>query len=165
LRKDEQEFHRKVAAGSFNKAWDLLEKNSRNKEEDQLMLGLAHSSRYHWSLVGTQRNQAVGDWQISRVYAALGQSELALRYAKSSLAACEKNGLGEIIPSAYEAVARAYAVARDSKRADGYLSKARRLLDKVPIGKEDKGVYLGQIEDTQRLIDRLLGAPLRAKGI
>jgi tetratricopeptide (TPR) repeat protein len=155
LRKDEQEFHRRVAAASFNKAWDLLEKRNRSSEEDQLMLGLAHTSRYHWSLVGTSRNKAVGDWQISRVYASLGQQELALRYARGCLDACRKSGLGEIIPSAYEAIARAFAIAGDSKHAIGYLSRARRLLDKLPIGREDRGIYLAQIEDTQRLIDRL----------
>jgi len=155
LRRDEQEFHRRVAIASFNKAWDFLEKKHRTMEDDQTMLGLAHASRYHWSLVGTPLNLAVGDWQVSRVYAALGQSALALRYAKACLAACEENHLGEIVPSSYEAVSRAYAVAKDPKRAEEYLSKARRLLDSLPIGKEDRRIYLGQIEDTQRLINRL----------
>jgi hypothetical protein len=155
LRKDEQEFHRRVAAASFNRTWDLMEKRNRSQEEDQLMLGLAHTSRYHWGLVGTPRNQAVGDWQISRVYASLGQPGLALRYARGCLAACRKNRLGEIIPTAYEAIARALAMAGDSKRAEGYLSKARPLLDKLPIGKEDREIYQGQIRETQRLIGRL----------
>ena len=155
MRRDEHEFHRRVAVASFNRAWDFLEKKSRTREDDRMMLSLAHASRYHWGLVGTSLNQAVGDWQVSRVYAALGQSELALRYAKTCLEACEENHLGELVPSSYEAVARAYAVARDPKRAGGYLSKARRLLDSLPIGKEDRSIYLRQIEDTQRLIDRL----------
>ncbi len=155
LRKDEREFHRRVAASSFNKAWDLLEKKDKSLEEEQVMLGLAHASRFHWSLVGTPRNQAVGDWQISRVYAALGQPELALRYAKSCLAACEEKSLGEVIPTAYEALARAYAVARDPKHAEEHLTRARRLVERLPIGKDDKRIYLGQIQETQRLIDRL----------
>ncbi len=154
MRKDEQTFHRKVAADSFNKAWDLLEKKNRTQEEDRIMLGLTHASRYHWSLVGTPRNKAVGDWQISRAYAALGQSELALRYARSCLAACEKDGLGEITPSAHEAVARAYAVGRDLKHAERHLSIARRLLDGLSLGKEDKRIFLGHIVETQRLIDQ-----------
>lgn len=155
MRREEQLFHRRVAASSFNRAWDLLEKKDRNQEEDRVMLGLAHASRHHWGLVGTRRNQAVGDWQISRAYAALGEAGLALRYAKASLAECEKNGLGEIIPSAYEALARACAAGKDPKRAGMYLSRARRLLDRLPIGREDRSIFLGQIEDTQRLIDRL----------
>ena len=144
-----------MAATSFNRAWDLLEKMGRSREDDLTMLSLAHASRCHWALVGTQLNRAVGDWQISRVYAALGEPGLALQYAKMSLAACEENGLGEIIPSACEAVARAYAVAHDPKNAGRYLSKARRLLDRLPIGKDDREIYLGQIEDTQRLINEI----------
>ena len=151
---EERKFHRKVATRSFNGAWELLEKK-RSGGDDLVMLGLAHASRYHWGLVGTPLNKAVGDWQISRVYAALGEPVLALRYAKTALAACKEEGLGEIVPSAYEAIARACAVAKDAKRAAGYLSRARRLLARLPIGKEDRGIYLGQIDDTQRLIDRL----------
>ena len=132
-----------------------MEKRGRSRGDDLMMLSLAHASRYHWGLVGTPLNKAVGDWQISRVYAALGEPELALRYAKMTLVACEENGLGEIVPTAYEAVARAYAIAQDRKRAGEHLSKARRLLDRLPIGKRDREVFLGQIEDTQRLIDEI----------
>src|SRR6266581_7305438 len=57
------------------------------------MLHLAHASRYHWSFVGTARNLAVGDWQISRVYAALNQSDLDLHFAKTSLEIVEKTTL------------------------------------------------------------------------
>jgi geranylgeranyl pyrophosphate synthase len=59
------------------------------------------------------------------------------------------------VPTAYEAIARAYAVAKDSKLAGEYIAKARQLLDKLPLGKEDREIYLGQIRDTQRLIDKL----------
>jgi tetratricopeptide (TPR) repeat protein len=153
--KAERDFHRKSAAAAFNKTWDYLEQKHRSSEDDAEMLQLAHASRYHWGLVGTPLNQAVGDWQISRVYASLGQADLALRYAERCLSACRKKGLGEIVPSAYEAVARAYAVAKDSKRANEYLAKAKVLLDRIPLDKEDRGIYLQQIEDTQRMIDRL----------
>jgi hypothetical protein len=78
-----------------------------------------------------------------------------MSYAKRCLSACRKKGLGEIVPSAYEAVARAYAVAKDPKHANEYLSKAKILLDRIPLDKEDRGIYLGQIEDTQHMIDRL----------
>ena len=153
--KAERDFHRKTAAAAFNRTWDYLEKKHRSPGDDAEMLQLAHTSRYHWGLVGTPLNQAVGDWQISRVYASLGQADLALVYAEKCLSACRKKGLGEIVPSAYEAVARACAVAKDPKRANEYLSKARTLLDRIPLDKEDRRIYLGQIEDTQQMIDRL----------
>jgi hypothetical protein len=48
----DQEFHRKVAAESFNRTWDYLEQKNRSLDDDQMMLNLAHASRYHWSLIG-----------------------------------------------------------------------------------------------------------------
>jgi tetratricopeptide (TPR) repeat protein len=155
MSKAERDFHRKTAAAAFNRTWEYLEKKHRSPADDAEMIQLAHASRYHWGLVGTPLNQAVGDWQISRVYASLGQADLALRHAERCLSACRKKGLGEIVPSAYEAVARAYAVARDSKHANEYLAKAKLLLDRIPLDKEDRGIYLGQIKDTQHIIDRL----------
>lgn len=151
----ERGFHRKIAAGCFNKAWDYLEMKNRSPDDEREMLLLAHSSRYHWGLVGTPTNKAVGDWQISRIYAALGQADLALRFAESSLSISEKNDLAEIIPSAYEGIARAYATAGDCKRAEENLAKARDKLEKLALENKDKKIFAGQMDDTQRLIDRL----------
>jgi len=151
----EREFHRKIAADCFNKAWDYLDMTTRGPAAEREMLLLAHTSRYHWGLVGTPKNKAVGDWQLSRIYAALGQADLALLFAKSSLSISERNGLAEIIPSAYEGVARAFATAKDSKQAREYLAKARRKLNKLALESEDREIYVGQIDDTQLLIDRL----------
>jgi len=58
----EQEFHRKMAVECFNKTWDFLKKKDRTPNDEQLMLNLAHSSRYHWSFVGKASNFAIGDW-------------------------------------------------------------------------------------------------------
>lgn len=119
------------------------------------MLHLAHASRYHWGLVGTPKNMAVGDWQLSRIYAELEQPDLALMFAKASLSISRQNHLVEILPSGYEAIARAYAIAKDSRKAREYLRKARGLLNSLTLEREDMKVYLSQIGDTQRLIDRL----------
>jgi len=153
--KSELEFHRKMAAKCFNDAWDFLGMKKRTRADDLRMLQLAHASRFHWGIVGTPANQAVGDWQISRVYAELRQPDLALRFARSSLLACKKKKLRDILPTAYEAVARAYAAGKDSRRASKFLTLARQRLDGLTIGREDREVYLGQILDTQRLIDGL----------
>lgn len=151
----EREFHRKVAASSFNQAWDYLDRKNRSPDDDLRMLHLAHASRYHWGLVGTAENQAVGEWQLSRIYAELGQHDLALRFAKASLSTCKKNGLDGIVHTAYEAIARAYATAKDSKNAEKYLAQARRHLEELSLDKEDRKIYLSQIRDTKRLIDSL----------
>src|SRR5260370_30347084 len=80
----EREFHRKAAVECFNKTWKYLEKRHRTSGDDRLMLNLAHSSRYHWNLVGKASNFAIGDWQISRVYSTLNQPDLAIHFARTS---------------------------------------------------------------------------------
>jgi hypothetical protein len=103
----DKEFHRKIAAECFNRTWDYLEQNNRSLDDDQMMLNLAHASRYHWSLIGKPWNFTTGDWQISRVYAALNQPDLALNFAKKALETSQKHNLSERLISAYEGMARA----------------------------------------------------------
>ena len=150
----ESKFHRKTAAQSFNRTWDYLGMKRRTIKDDEMMLHLAHTSRYHWSLVGTPRNQAVGDWQTSRVYAALGEPTLALQFAKSSLEIAGKNKLSDAYSNAHEALARAYAVAGNKKLAKSHLNKARKLLESLIIDADDRNIYLGQILDTEKMIGK-----------
>jgi tetratricopeptide (TPR) repeat protein len=154
ISEQEREFHRKVAAQCFNKAWDLLDKKRRSDEDNLQMLYLSHASRYHWGLIGAPRNRAVGEWQLSRIYAALGQPQMALWFARSCLATCRNNDLSDIIHTAYEAMARASAVSKDYRRARRYLDKARRRLDESDLEKSDRGIYLDQIAETEGLIRR-----------
>ncbi len=148
----ERKLHRKTAAQCFNKTWDYLEKKKRNSADNEMMLNLAHASRYHWSLIGTPMNQAVGDWQVSRVYAALNQPSLSLQFAKSSLESCTKNKLTRILPTAYEAMARAHATAKNHKTARIFLNKAFKQLDASSLDYEDRKIYLDQIRETEKMI-------------
>jgi hypothetical protein len=152
LTDEEREFHRKTAVKCFNGTWDLMDKKKRSPGESQEMLGLAHASRYHWSLVGKPRNTAISDWQVSRVYATIGEPGLALSYAKSCLETCRKARLSDILCTAYEAMARAYAVGKDQRSAKSYVSKALRQLDASGASAEDRKVYLSQIRETEKLI-------------
>lgn len=131
---------------------DYLEKKSRNANDDRLMLHLAHTAQYHWSFVGSERNFAVGDWLISRVYAALSEPRLALSFAKSALERMEKNGLSDILCTGYEAMARAHAVAKEFRVARDYAKRAREQLTKSVTDDEDRKIYLDQIEETEQLI-------------
>lgn len=155
LTKAEKDFHRKTAAACFNGAWDYLDKKHRSSEDEEEMLRLAHTSRYHWGIVGTSRQQAVGDWQLGRVYAALGEPGLSLRYAFSSLRTCEDKRLTDLVPSALEGVARAYVAAGDNQNATRLLHMARKKLDKLSLEAEDRGIFQSQIRDTERLIHRI----------
>src|SRR3989442_1003499 len=90
----ERRWHRKMAAGLFNEVWRLLEKK-RTPAEDDRMIHAAHASRYHWGEVGTPVNLAIGEWQISHVYAVLDRPEPATYHAVRSLAMCKENGIDD----------------------------------------------------------------------
>ena len=150
-KKDRDAHHRETAVKCFNKTWDYLEKKDRSRTDDIEMLLQAHSSLYHWNLVGTLKNKVIGEWQVSRVYVDLKQPELALLFAKSALALCEENKLIYLRVSAYEGMARAYGIGGDRKRASEYLGKARKELGIVK-DKEDRKIFGEQITETERLI-------------
>ena len=152
MSKAEREYHGRTAANCFNKTWDYLVMKERTLEDDRQMLLLAHASRYHWGIVGTPRNKAVGEWQISRVYAALGEPTLALRFAKASLASCRKGGLVDLVHTAYEAVARAHALAGDNEVARRCLDRARKHLGGLILDDEQRRVYSEQIQETEAMI-------------
>jgi hypothetical protein len=146
------EFHRKTAVACFNKTWDFLDQKARSREEDLQMLHAAHTSRYHWGYIGNPHNFAIGDWQISRVYAALNEPSLALNFAKSALELMEKNGLSDILCTGYEAMARAHAVAKNFGASKDYLKRAREQLAKTNIDDEAQKIYSQQIDETEALI-------------
>jgi hypothetical protein len=154
MSQSELEFHRKIARECFNETWNYFDRRARDARDEQTMLHLAHASRYHWSHVGNAQNFAIGDWQISRVYAAINQPHLALNFAKSALEICEKDNLSEVIISAYEGIARAYAVAKDRQSAKNYINKAREQLARSTADDKDKKVYSEQIRETEELMDQ-----------
>ena len=137
---DLKKTHRKFAVVCFNATWDLIEKKDRKPKEDAQMINLAHASRYHWGEIGTPLNFARGDWQISRVYAILGQGENALTYAESCMNLCIDHEFGDFdLAFAYEAAARAYAVLGNKKMKEKYLKLAKDAGD--VIAKEDDKKY------------------------
>jgi hypothetical protein len=152
MSQDESEFHKKTAAKCFNGTWDYLDKKNRTADDEQQMLHLAHTARYHRSFVGTPINFATGDWLISRVYAALNEPRLALQFAKSCLQITEKNNVSERLPSAYEGMARAYVIAKENHSARDYIKKAREALKAAKMSAEDKKIYSDQIDDTEALL-------------
>jgi hypothetical protein len=122
---DQGEIHKKFAVDLFNYVWDLLEKPDRSQQEDDAMLHAAHASRYHWEQIGAPVNLARGEWQVSRVYTVLERSEPALYHAKRCLKICQENAIGDFdLAFAYEALARASAVAGLTSEIKRYLSLA-----------------------------------------
>ena len=111
--------HRQLGVDLFNEVWRLM----RSREDDDRMIHAAHASRYHWGEAPECKpeNLARGEWQISRVYTVAGLPESALRHGLRCLDHCEANGLTDWdLAYAYEAVARAYAVAGKDPEAQAY---------------------------------------------
>jgi hypothetical protein len=124
--------HRQVAVALFNHAWTLIELESRTEEQDSELVHAAHASAYHWMQVGTAVNRARSEWQCSRVYAVLGRGEPALWHARRCLDFCEREGIGDWdLGFAYEALARAHAVAGDQDESARWLEQARNAAAEV----------------------------------
>jgi hypothetical protein len=110
----------------------LLDKDERTPAEDAEMASATLASRYHWRQVGRPHNFAISDWQASRVFSELGAAAIARTFGALSLRLCEENNLGPFLTgSAYEALARAAAVAGDRDSRDEHIEQARKLLARV----------------------------------
>jgi len=121
--------HRRLGVDLFNEVWRLLE----SRDDDDRMLHAAHASRYHWGEAAECKpeNLARGEWQVSRVYTVLGRAEPAIWHARRCLEHCERNGIGDWdLAYAYEALARAHALAGDRQAAE-WKVKARAAGDEI----------------------------------
>ena len=142
----EEEGHRKFAVDAFNLVWSLLDKEERTEEEDDKMVHAAHASRFHWGEIGTPLEFERGEWQISRVYSALSKPESALRHAKRCLGICKENHIGDFdIAFAYEAMARASAVAGEESDRDKYVQLAKEAGEQIKE-KGNKDYFLSELE-------------------
>lgn len=124
--------HRRLGVDLFNYTWTLIEKADRTAAEIDEMIHAAHASRWHWARAegsGVQ-NLGRGEWQCSRVYATLGRGEPALWHARRCVELAEAaTAAGQAeswdVPSSYEAMARAHAVAGDRPAAEEWRARAR----------------------------------------
>lgn len=142
----EQECHKKFAVDCFNRVWKLHDKKERTREEDDKMVHAAHASRFHWGEIGTAVNFERGEWQISRVYSVLNKPQLALYHANKCLEICKENNIGDWdIAFAYEAVARAYAVAGKKTESEKYIKLAKEAGERIKE-KEDKDLFFSELK-------------------
>jgi len=131
--------HRFFSAHCFNQAWEFIDKADRNLDDTDRMLDAAHASAWHWRQRPdcTNQNLSIGYWQLSRVYALAGEARRSARYAQLCLEVS-----GEEPPFfmgyAYEALARAAALAGERGVAGNYLMQARAFLAKVEDREEQE---------------------------
>jgi DNA-binding transcriptional MerR regulator len=137
--------HRSLGVALYNDTWRLLEKE-RTPEEDEELVHQAHASAYHWLKAPEcqPKNRARSEWLCSRVYAVLGRPEPALHHADRCLQIVQAN-LKDMddfdLPFAYEALARASAVAGSSDDAKRYEQEAREAAKRITDA-EDKDLVL-----------------------
>ena len=139
--------HRRLGVALFNHVWTLLEQPDRSAAQTDEMLHAAHASRFHWSRADGSEpvNLARGEWQCSRVYAVIGRGEPAVWHGKRCLAILEAAGVtGWDVAAAYEALARAYAVAGDLTTAAGWKTGAVAALDDIE-DKDDREIVENDI--------------------
>lgn len=125
-------WHNEFAKRAFNHTWSLLDREQRTREEEVEMLASTLAQRYHWYEVGTPRNWAIADWQVSRVAAVLGYADLARRFGEHSLDVCRQNALDPFVTGfAHEAIARAAADVDDVATYTAHLEMAKELLPRI----------------------------------
>lgn len=139
---------RLLAAQLFNETWRLMERQDRSQQDHDRMVHAAHASRYHWGQVpgATAAHLARGEWQISRVYTVLRRAEPALHHARRVLEICQDNQIADWdLAFAYEALARACAVAGDAGQARHYTDQALTAVRDI-AEEEDRALVLADLE-------------------
>ncbi|PGL73285.1 hypothetical protein [Bacillus sp. AFS055030] len=140
--------HRDLAVSCFNKVWDLLELENRSQSESEEMVHLCHSSFWHWTKVEnhTPKNISIGYWQLSRVYAVIGEGQTALDYAKKCVKiSLEKELEPFYIAYAYEALSRAHARLNQSQESLAAKTKAYEYVKDVMV-EESKDLLLKDLD-------------------
>jgi hypothetical protein len=120
--------HRRLAVATFNKSWELLERE-RTPAEDLELLEVAFASRHHWRIEGGAKQASIADWMVSRCFAELGDGAMALRFARSAIELAPQDRPAWMEASMYEGLARAHAANGDAAARDEAMGRAARALD------------------------------------
>lgn len=126
--------HRHFAVTCFNETWKYIKKKRRTEEDNRTMLHSAMTSLWHWRQRkdATPTNFCISYWQVSRVFALLGDADNARLYGNLSLKASKGKGVETVFAGfAYEALARAESVAGNTLKRNAHLAKARKIAEKV----------------------------------
>lgn len=116
------------------------------------MVHAAHASRHHWGIAGTPKHHARGEWQISRVYAALQRFTAAAHHAQLYMDACKVHDFGPFdLAFANEGLARAL-VSNDPDGATKHLAEARKIGENIEKD-EDREWLHTNLDEVSAMID------------
>jgi hypothetical protein len=137
--------HKELGVQLFNRCWELLDKGELTPEEDAELLIDAFTSRYHWGFVGGSEQSIVGDWMISRAAAQVGESHLAVSFARRAYEAAQRVTVPDwLSASVAEGLARAYAVNGDEALRDEWMATADQLAGLI-VDDEDRKLIASQL--------------------
>jgi DNA-binding transcriptional MerR regulator len=139
--------HRALAAGLFNRTWDLLERENRTARDDAELIDTAHASSWHWRQVGNAANEVRAHGMLARVYSILGHGSEAVYHAARANEVLDAGGEGFEdwdAPAAAESMARALVASGDLAGAAEWKRKAQGLLEAV-ADPDDRGVVEGDL--------------------
>jgi len=131
------------AKGFNGKTWELLDKQNRTQEDNEMLVDYAHASLAHWRATGTGVHLQRGVWMLARVYTVFGNAQMALQYANRCLELTDqhKDLLYDFdFAFAYECMARARALAGDQAEAQKYIAKADEA-GKAIKDEEDRQIF------------------------
>ena len=142
---DPKQAHQYFSAACFNDVWTYLDKPERSESNVEQMIETAHASLYHWLQRAdcTADNKSIGYWQLSRVYATVGNGPQALAYAEKALASADPEkpfmrGYG------HEAMARAAFVAGDDELSVQHIELAKAAAAEI-VDANDKQALLDDL--------------------
>jgi len=148
-----QIIHEAFSSHCFNKCWSFIDMTDRSPEDEENMILFANASLWHWKQRKDCKpiNLSIGYWQVSRVYALAGQYEMAKLFGLKSLKIGQDNQLAPFyIGFAYEALARAELLEKNTTKAKLLLDKARTEMNKVE-DKEEKKMLAADISILENL--------------
>jgi hypothetical protein len=142
--------HRQLGVETYNRCWELLEREDFDSDRDLELLRTAFTSRYHWSFVAEAPQAIMGDWMISRAAAASGEGHLAVRYARLAYEAAVANGVEDwLLASCAEGMARAYASLGDGAQRDQWFATSDELVALI-VDDESRELIAGQLATVPR---------------
>ncbi len=146
---DKMAAHRYFSTACFNAVWNLIDKSDRTADEDEGMVFLAHASAWHWTQREdcSPRNLSISYWQLSRVYAMIGQGERAQHYGQRCLAISREEE-PFYLGYAHEALARAAAVLGDSDLMNEHVRQAKEFAGAVS-DVEERNVLTADLDTVQ----------------
>ena len=139
------EMHKRFAESINHEVWELLEEQTRSREEDERMLYAAYASGYHWMHAGTALHRQRAEWLVSHVLAALGRGEGAWAHARRCMELTEQHpDLMQDFDRAYalEALGRAAALCGWPEEAERYSALAEQAGNAIQ-NDEDRQIFFG----------------------